>query len=355
MDDIILQSVIEITRQHDIDSLEVSLITTLAEFIPATAIFIVKPLDETKPGKFIEIMRLTISDEQGNQQKYEWTHDNAVDNGGHLLQECFTSMKPVHYKAEGKQGRFLFPIIHNNITDAILGVEASQDMNSWRAIIEAFVKIYSNYLAILNISERDKLTDLHNRRTFDYKLDKLLKSQRLQYQRYGNSTDANEKRRSSPAMNSWLAIADIDHFKRINDTYGHLFGDEVILIVSQQMKKYFRRSDLLFRFGGEEFVIILEPASPEKAHEILDRFRQAMAAYKIAQVGTTTVSIGYAKIVDGVSSHITLDHADKALYYAKNHGRNSVINYEHLVVNGTLTEQKPSSVTLFFDEVPDAK
>jgi len=355
MDDIILQSVIEITQQHDIDSLEVSLITTLAEFIPATDIFIVKPLDESKPGVFIEVMRLTISDNRSNQHKYEWTHDIAVDNGGHLLQECFTTMKPVHYKAEDKLERFLFPIIHNNITDAILGVEASQDMYSWRGIIEAFVKIYSNYLAILNISERDKLTDLHNRRTFDYKLDKLLKSQRLQYQRYGNSMDANEKRRASPDLNSWLAIADIDHFKCINDNYGHLFGDEVILIVSQQMKRYFRRSDLLFRFGGEEFVIILEPAAPEKVHEILDRFRQAIATYKIPQVGTTTVSIGYAKIVDGVSSHITLDHADKALYYAKNHGRNSARCYENLVEDGSLTEQKPSSVTLFFDEVPDTK
>ena len=323
MDDIILQSVIEITRQHDIDSLEVSLITTLAEFIPATAIFIVKPLDETKPGKFIEIMRLTISDEQGNQQKYEWTHDNAVDNGGHLLQECFTSMKPVHYKAEGKQGRFLFPIIHNNITDAILGVEASQDMNSWRAIIEAFVKIYSNYLAILNISERDKLTDLHNRRTFDYKLDKLLKSQRLQYQRYGSSTDANEKRRSSPAMNSWLAIADIDHFKRINDTYGHLFGDEVILIVSQQMKKYFRRSDLLFRFGGEEFVIVMPHTELCLAAEVAERIRA-----EVQTKMSITVSIGVAASAHGDTPTTLLNRADAALVRAKSAGRNCVYLHE---------------------------
>ncbi|MGH8119143.1 MAG: GGDEF domain-containing protein [Gammaproteobacteria bacterium] len=354
MDDIILQSVIKITRQPDIDSLEVSLITTLAEFIPAHAIFIVKPSDDSGPAEYLEVMRLSVSGSQGGQNQYEWTHDNAVGNGGHFLQECFTTKKPVHYQAEDGLERFLFPIIHNNSTDAVLGVEANQDLLSWRAIIEAFVKIYSNYLTILHISERDKLTDLYNRRTFDYKLDKLLKTQRLQYERYEKSPEAHEKRHVHPDMHSWLAITDIDHFKRINDNFGHLFGDEVILIVAQQMKRYFRRSDLLFRFGGEEFVIILEPLSPEKAHELLERFRAAIAAYKIPQVRETTVSIGYTRIIDGVSSHIILDHADKALYFAKNHGRNCLFSYEELVENGSLSEPRKANVTLFFDDAPDA-
>ena len=353
MDDIILQSVIELTQQHDIDSLEVSLITTLAEFIPAHAIFLVKPSDETKTGEFIEVMRLSISNSAGCNQKYKWIHENNLCTGSTVLQECFNNMQPVHYAMGKGLTLFLLPIIHNNSTVAALGVETNQDLSSWHSIIEAFVKIYGNYLTILHISERDKLTDLHNRRTFDYKLDKLLTAQRMQYEQYGKTPGTNDKRRTYPNAHSWLAMLDIDQFKRINDTYGHLFGDEVILIVAQQMKRFFRSSDLLFRFGGEEFVVILAPVTPDVARQILERFRESIAGYNIPQVGNTTISIGYAKIVDGVFSHITLDHADKALYYAKEHGRNCTCNYEELVEKGSLSEHKKSSVTLFIDDVPD--
>jgi diguanylate cyclase (GGDEF)-like protein len=353
MDDIILQSVIELTQQRDIDSVEISLITTLSEFIPANAIFLVKPSDETI-GEFFEVMRLSITGRTGCKQEYKWIYGNNVYSGSKVLQECFNDMQPVHYEVENELKRFLFPIIHNNSTVAALGVETDQDLSSWHSIIAAFIKIYSNYVTILNVSERDKLTELYNRRTFDYKLDKLLKAQRLQYDQYGNSLETDEKRRTYPNAHSWIAMVDIDFFKRINDTYGHLFGDEVILILSQQMKHFFRRSDLLFRFGGEEFVIILAPVPAKVARQILERFRASFASYNIPQVGETTISIGYAKTSDGASSHIILDHADKALYYAKEHGRNCVFNYEELVDEGFLSDHKKSNVTLFTDDVPDA-
>ena len=351
MDNIILQSVIELTQQHDIDSLEVSLITSLAEFIPANAIFLVKPSEETTTGEFFEVMRLSITGSPGCKQEYKWIYENNICTGSTFLKECFNDNKSVHYEVENGLKRFLLPIIHENSTVAALGIEAKQDLSSWHTIIEAFVKIYSNYLVVLNVSELDKLTNLHNRRTFDYKLGKLLKAQRMQYDQYGNSLETNEKRRKYPNAHSWIAMVDIDYFKRINDTYGHLFGDEVILILSQQMKRFFRKSDLLFRFGGEEFVIILAPVPSEIAHQILERFRVSIAGYNFPQVGVTTISIGYAKTSDGVSSHIILDHADKALYYAKEHGRNCVFNYEELVENNSLPDHKKSSVTLFTDDL----
>ena len=354
MNDKILQTIIELTQQHDVDSLEISLITTLSEVIPATAIFLVKLSAEGNQDEYIEVMRLAIAPSAESKEKYTWIHENNICTGKTHVQECLQHRNPVHYKMDNGLTRFFFPISHNNSAVEALGIEANQDLTAWRSIIEAFVKIYGNYLTILHISERDKLTDLHNRRTFDDKLDKLLRTQRLQYEHYGNHSDKNEKRRTYPMAHTWLAMLDIDHFKRINDTYGHLFGDEVILIVAQQLRCFFRRSDLLFRFGGEEFVVILSPLSAELARQLLERFREAIARYKIPQIGLTTISIGYTKIIDGVSSHITLDHADKALYYAKEHGRNCTSSYEVLVANGHLSGQKKSSVTLFADDDPDA-
>ena len=354
MHDKILQTIIELTQQHDVDSLEISLITTLSELIPAHAIFLVKPSAETTPGEFIEVMRLSITHSADSKDKYKWIYENNICTGKTRLQECLQHRNPVHYKMDNGLTRFFFPISHNNSAVEALGIEAIQDLSAWRSMIEAFVTIYSNYLTILHISERDKLTDLQNRRTFDYKLDKLLRAQRLQYERYGNPAEPNEKRRFYPNAHTCLAMLDIDHFKRINDTYGHLFGDEVILIVAQQMKRFFRSSDLLFRFGGEEFVVILSPLSAELALQLLERFREAIARYNIPQVGITTISIGYAKIIDGVSSHMTLDHADKALYYAKEHGRNCTFSYEELLEKGLLSDRKKSSVILFDEDEPEA-
>jgi diguanylate cyclase (GGDEF)-like protein len=131
---------------------------------------------------------------------------------------------------------------------------------------------------------------------------------------------------------SWIAILDIDHFKRVNDNFGHLYGDEVLLIFSQLMGKCFRYHDFLFRFGGEEFVVILNLAFQESAIAAFNRFREVVGNYNFPTVGRVTVSIGVTH-VDGKSMPTTqLDHADKALYHAKDSGRNRVVLYEDMPV-----------------------
>ncbi|MDO9142236.1 MAG: GGDEF domain-containing protein, partial [Methylobacter sp.] len=125
---------------------------------------------------------------------------------------------------------------------------------------------------------------------------------------------------------------DIDHFKQVNDDFGHLYGDEVLLTFSQLMGKCFRYNDFLFRFGGEEFVVILNLACRNTAMTIFNRFRESVANYHFPTVGRITVSIGLTR-VDGVSMPTTqLDHADKALYYAKENGRNRVVLYEDMII-----------------------
>jgi diguanylate cyclase (GGDEF)-like protein len=135
---------------------------------------------------------------------------------------------------------------------------------------------------------------------------------------------------------SWLALVDIDRFKAINDGYGHLFGDEVLLLVSRLMQRTFRGADYLFRFGGEEFVIMLEHASQEGARIALERLRQAVELYEFPQVGRVTISIGNTQITEQDVPTTCIQRADAALYYAKEHGRNCVWNFEHLVSIGEL-------------------
>jgi diguanylate cyclase (GGDEF)-like protein len=132
---------------------------------------------------------------------------------------------------------------------------------------------------------------------------------------------------------------DIDHFKSINDSHGHLFGDEVLLLASQIMARTLRSSDQLFRFGGEEFVIVLESLAPGGARRAFDRVREAVATHLFPQIGRVTISLGYTQIRPHDVSATCIERADAALYYAKRAGRNDARDYEELVAAGDLARR----------------
>jgi diguanylate cyclase (GGDEF)-like protein len=194
--------------------------------------------------------------------------------------------------------------------------------------------VYRNLVILHDSKERDVLTKLPNRQSLDARLLQVCEH----YSDYQVIDMTQEK-------SSWIGMLDIDHFKRVNDDFGHLYGDEVLLIFSQLMGKCFRYTDFLFRFGGEEFVVILNLASQETAVAAFNRFREEVANYKFPTVGRITVSIGVTH-VDGKSMPTTqLDHADKALYHAKDTGRNRVILYEDMSV--LVRDHNPSEIELF--------
>jgi diguanylate cyclase (GGDEF)-like protein len=127
-----------------------------------------------------------------------------------------------------------------------------------------------------------------------------------------------------------LAMLDIDFFKRVNDTYGHPVGDEVLKAVARRISRCIRKADVAVRYGGEEFMVILPHTQPNKTEEIGERLRAAVAARPVRVADRQidldiTVSVGVAMYVRGVDSAATLiERADKALYRAKGAGRNRV-------------------------------
>jgi diguanylate cyclase (GGDEF)-like protein len=108
--------------------------------------------------------------------------------------------------------------------------------------------------------------------------------------------------------------------------------------------------DKVFRFGGEEFVILLRSTTHDDALRIFERFRTSVEKHHFPQVGQVTVSVGFVKITPSETPVVILGHADQALYYAKANGRNRVCNYEELVAGGSLqTEIKQAPMEFFFD------
>jgi len=188
----------------------------------------------------------------------------------------------------------------------------------WRLVLLAMATLLSTTLVVRaneqrKLSIRDRLTNLSNRGFFDESL-----------QRIG----ALAARSGQPVA---VAMIDIDHFKRLNDTYGHLAGDEALRRVSDLLSKSVRTTDLVARYGGEEFACLFPGMQPFDAQRRLDDLRMAIAECPMqvdAKGGSThlTVSIGVAVFPqDGASLEEALAVADLRLYQAKNEGRNRVV------------------------------
>ncbi|HEX5126725.1 MAG TPA: GGDEF domain-containing protein, partial [Rhodocyclaceae bacterium] len=198
--------------------------------------------------------------------------------------------------------------------------------------VKHLLRIYAKHLHLLDYAELDTLTKLNNRKTFDENFDHFIEIAELAQRKEGDERrDENDEKMSRPC---WIGVVDIDKFKRINDNFGHLFGDEVLLRVAELMRKSFRASDKLFRFGGEEFVVMLRHVSPEMAHMVLDRFRKTVEEHEFPQVGQVTCSMGYMEIQPNLTPAEILGKADQALYYCKENGRNQIQCYGTLVAQG---------------------
>jgi diguanylate cyclase (GGDEF)-like protein len=126
-----------------------------------------------------------------------------------------------------------------------------------------------------------------------------------------------------------VLIADIDHFKRINDTYGHLAGDSVLRRLADTLRQTVRECDHIGRYGGEEFLIIVPNSDATGAVEMAQRIRDQISRVRFYNDGeeiTMTISVGVAHCAEGEeSAEAVLSRADTALYQAKNNGRNQVI------------------------------
>jgi diguanylate cyclase (GGDEF)-like protein len=212
-------------------------------------------------------------------------------------------------------------------------------------VIGGIVSVYRNFQNLLDYSERDSLTGLLNRKTFDDQLAKMLAACTDQE---SVTLPGEPERAPQRQEKQWLAVVDVDHFKHVNDRFGHLYGDEVLILIANLLTSSFRAQDRVFRFGGEEFVVLLRSATLDNAKKIIERFRMNVAAHDFPQVGKVTVSVGFVSISALEAPVIILGHADQALYYAKSHGRNLVCHYDELVSGGKLQAIESNDTAEFF-------
>lgn len=186
--------------------------------------------------------------------------------------------------------------------------ERTRELN--RALLEVgdlAAQLNESLQQVEQLAVTDTLTETYNRRKFD-------------------ETIIQEHHRAKQEQAPFsLIMLDIDHFKKVNDKYGHSVGDLVLKQLSQLIRGLIRQGDLLIRWGGEEFLILLPTTLIEEAGPFAERIRVEVEQEQFAAAGLITISLGVAQLREGDSTDTLLKRVDNALYQAKHEGRNRVV------------------------------
>ncbi|MDM7267272.1 MAG: GGDEF domain-containing protein [Aquificaceae bacterium] len=226
---------------------------------------------------------------------------------------------------QGKMHYYCIPVYVGGMVGNVVQIVYEPEMEPFINLIIPYIKGYLNeaspvleartYMDMLREqSLRDQLTGLYNRRFLDETIDKIA---------------AQIKRRGTTLG---ILMVDIDYFKEVNDTYGHDMGDKVLKEIAKVFVKSVREVDLVIRFGGEEFLVLLMDVQSGKSVEIAEKIRKAVESHTIESFGVVlrkTVSVGVSEFpVDSDNIWQCIKYADVALYKAKEMGRNRVVRFK---------------------------
>ncbi|MGB9151764.1 MAG: GGDEF domain-containing protein [Alphaproteobacteria bacterium] len=174
-------------------------------------------------------------------------------------------------------------------------------------------EVRSDFERVHKESQIDPLTEVGNRKFFGQEMDRVI-------------TEAREQKSVLS-----LVMVDIDHFKKFNDTHGHLIGDQVLRLVARTLIENLKGRDIIARYGGEEFVILLPQTRLQDAERVANQLRASLATKQIRKrnsqeiLGAITISLGAAEFLPEEDSETLISRADAALYKAKQTGRNKVV------------------------------
>lgn len=332
----LVNSVAELTSLRDRDELEIAVALMAAGSLEACSAKLWRVLEEANELRLharlaMTDRRITVSDppdELGDLPRLDSRREMRV---------CYDRKAPVPVSPDANGGRrFVFPVTGAKGVIGFLEIssEASAPVEKLRFITD-LLRIYRNQLEILDYSENDELTGLPNRKTFDAAFARMTRIEAPRCARMVQYERIERRRPVAPDQPRSLAVLDVDFFKSINDRFGHHCGDAVLVELANLIRASFRAADRVFRCGGEEFVIILEPTDPKYVAGVLERFRGLVAVHHFPQVGALTVSIGYTQVAIDDDGSAAFRRADEALYAAKRQGRNRVIFYEEMTQAGT--------------------
>ena len=327
----------ELTGFRDRDLLDVTLVGAFRDLLQPAAVAIYRTVGEGSEQRWITRAHLKAGDVSPSADPL-WADASELPTlESHPERyRCLADGMAVTM-ADGNPALTFFPLQTDREVVGVLELETSQALSAEQLrLVSSVLRVYKNFQGLLDYSERDTLTGLLNRKTFD---ESFLRSTAKAPQSDPSPTGHRDARRSPTSMEAWLGVVDIDHFKSVNDRFGHLIGDEVLLLLARLMRSSFRFHDQLYRFGGEEFVVLMFTGAAEHATAAFERMRANVARYAFPRVGNISVSIGFTAVRPGDTPAAAFERADKAVYYAKQNGRNQIASHSDLIARGVFTDE----------------
>jgi diguanylate cyclase (GGDEF)-like protein len=339
----IVDQLAELTGLRDRDTLDVSLVTSIRDLLHPCSVAVHRVVGDAGDERWLTRARLGVGDVAARADS-SWADPRSLPVLAERPERLQCLQAASEIELQGDAGTTLFlPLASDSGVIGVVEVTTERSLtDDIRRLLVGVLRIYRNVQSLLDYSERDTLTGLLNRKSFDETFYKA-SSARLQ-----QVAELPGDRRHAGGSGYWLGVVDIDHFKQVNDRFGHLIGDEVLLLLSRVMRSCFRFYDQIYRFGGEEFVVLLRCTGEDDAIAALERFREAVRGYVFPQVERITVSIGFTDVRHGDSPSSAVERADRAVYFAKNHGRDQVRGHAALIREGLLEdENKVGGIDLF--------
>ncbi len=303
----VLNAMCDMTRADSTELIRRRFAENLTHLFPVASISFLTP---DRSGRLNEPLRCQVPNAR-HPGTLEWENRprrGIVPSGA--LARCVTERR--HQFPSQSQNIDYFPVADDTHLFEIIEIQRRTLDGSCRETLSRILAIYGNFVRILHQQELDALTGVYNRGAFDSQIAMVAQSVR-------QTRPDNEQ--------WWLLMLDVDHFKQINDTYGHLIGDEVLLLIARVIRDSLRTLDRIYRYGGEEFAVLLSPCQRDDALRLAERIRARVERAHFPQVEHITLSAGMAPIdrFDHVANIV--GRADQALYQAKRNGRNQVREY----------------------------
>lgn len=327
----VVEHLAELTAYRDRDLMDTTLVEGLRELFQPLSVAMYRRIGEAGDERWLTRAHLGASDKaataDGLAAEFE---DLPRLEDFPARMECMNARSVI--EVAGSPCITLFPIASDCDMVGVLEIHSEQVLDATlRRMVSGVLRIYFNFQGLLDYSERDTLTGLLNRKTFDEKFLKLTQP---------TSSGSDGRRHWRGDASFWIGVIDIDHFKSVNDRFGHLIGDEVLLLLARLMRASFRLQDHLYRFGGEEFVVLMHCESAGDAAAAFERLRVNTESYVFPQVGHISVSVGFSEVQLGDTPAGAFARADRAVYHAKAHGRNHVVSYADLLAQGHFSQAK---------------
>ena len=310
----------ELTGFRDRDVLDTTLAGALRDLLQPQRVAIHRCVGEENDRRWLTRARLEAAEAAASADPL-WVEFDSLPPMSNFPARVAAIERHEMVSVPGSPHITVFPLFTDRDVAGVVEVESADSLDAeQQRLVASILRIYRNFQSLLDYSERDTLTGLLNRKTFDEAFYKL-SGQTVE----GTTTTSGERRIKGAPQSHYIGVLDIDHFKSVNDRFGHETGDRVLVAFAEVARGAVRSGDLVARLGGEEFGLILPDADQVQAEAVCERLRAMMGRAELTTATGTvrvTASIGLAPVTAGATRVELLRAADEALYRAKAQGRN---------------------------------